>query len=39
MRMTDEYWKAYERFQRLMQAPPIMHGAKVTRDEIYERRR
>lgn len=40
MRRTDEYWAAYERFKQIT---PVTEGLsaseRLTRDEIYERRR
>ena len=38
MRMNDEYWRAYERRKQPAPITEIDAGAKLTRDELHERR-
>lgn len=37
MRMTDEYWAAYERWKKI-RIPGIASGRLLTREETHERR-
>jgi hypothetical protein len=39
MRMTDEYWRAYEAWKQLEEIPGIDAAGRLTRDEAHERRR
>ena len=39
MRLTDEYWKAYEQWRRLKPIKGFDASKRLRRDEIYERRR
>ena len=38
MRLNDEYWRAYEKWKGLSPIPGIDAGAKLTREELHERR-
>jgi hypothetical protein len=38
MRMTDEYWEAYERWKALKPLPGIADEPRLSRDEMHERR-
>jgi hypothetical protein len=38
MRLTDEYWLAYERVKRMKPIPGIDASKRMTREEAHERR-
>jgi hypothetical protein len=38
MRMTDEYWQAYEQWKKLKPIPGIASQPRLTREEIHIRR-
>ncbi len=39
MRKTDEYWRAYERVKKIKPIPGFDASKRLTRAELYERRR
>jgi hypothetical protein len=39
MRLTDEYWLAYELWKRLEPVPGLDAPSRWTREELHERRR
>ena len=39
MRNTDAYWRAYERVKKIKPVPGIDASKRLTRAELYERRR
>jgi hypothetical protein len=38
MRLSDEYWTAYEHWKKIGNLPGISAGERLTRDEAHERR-
>ena len=38
MRMTDEYWKAYETWKKLDEVPGLNASKRFTREQAHERR-
>ena len=39
MRITDEYWQAYERVRRMKPVPGVDASKRLARDQVHERRR
>jgi len=39
MRLTDEYWAAFEKWKKIKPIPGIDAAHRMTRDEAHERRR
>jgi hypothetical protein len=39
MRRTDSYWAAYKRVKKIGPIPGVDASKRLTRDELYERRR
>ena len=39
MRRTDDYWQAYEKWKKIKPIKGFDASKRLTRDEIYERRR
>jgi hypothetical protein len=39
MRRTDDYWQAYEKLKKIKPIKGLDASKRLTRDELYERRR
>jgi hypothetical protein len=39
MRQTDEYWKAFEKMKKIKPVKGVDASKRLTREEIYDRRR
>ena len=39
MRMSDEYWRAYQRIKKIRSVPGVNAAHRLSREEAHERRR